>query len=174
MTPTRIRTLAVIALATVLLGWFIVAMVDALAQRLLPVPWSAAVALALMAFALLVWALLARPRLLRKPGRPPLPPLTAARTAALAMAASRTGAGVGGFYAGVALGLLPSWDTPAGQDYVLAAAGAAAASAVLAVVGLWLESLCRLPGGDEDGEGAPGNGSAQQGPASGEAARNAA
>ncbi len=170
MTPTRIRTLAVIALATVLLGWLLVTLVDSLAQRLLPVPWTAAAALALMALSLLVWALLARPRLLRKPGREPLPPLTAARTAALAMAASRTGAGVGGFYAGVVLGLLPSWDTPAGRDYLLAAAAAALASAALAAVALWLESLCRLRG-DDDGEAETGNGRARRGPASDGAAR---
>lgn len=174
MTPTRIRTLAVIALVTVVLGWLLATLVDALAQRLLPVPWAAAAALAMMAFALFVWTVLARPRLLRKPGRPPLPPMTAARTAALAMAASRTGAGVGGFYAGVALALLPSWDTPAGRDYALAAGSAALASAALVVVALWLESLCRLRGGDPDGEGAPSSGPAQSGPASGEAARSAA
>lgn len=171
MTPTRPRTLAAVAAITFAVGWLLVAAVDALAQRLVQVPWAAAVALGLMAFALLVWTLLARPRLLRKPGRPPLNPLVAARTAALAMAASRTGAGVFGFYAGVALGQLHAWDTPAGRDYVLAAAAAAIASLLLAGIALWLESLCRLRGDDDEGDAAAARGRTQRGPASGEAAR---
>lgn len=174
MTPTRVKTLAVIALLAVVLGWLVAVLVDSLAQRLLPVPWAAAAALLLTAVALFAWALLARPRLLGRPGRPPLPPMTAARTVALAMAASRTGAGVGGFYAGVALGLLPAWDTPAGREYALAAGAAAVASLLLTLVALWLESLCRIRGDDGDGEGAPGSGRGKPGPASGEAARHSA
>ncbi len=172
MSPTRARTLALIAVVAFGLGWLMVAAVEAMSQRLLQVPWTAAAALALMAFSLFVWALLARPRLLRKQGRPPMDPIVATRTAALALAASRTGAGVLGFYVGVAVGMIPAWDTPAGRDYCLAALAAALASAALVAVGLWLESMCRLRGGGDDkDDGAPIKGRPQTGQAANEAAR---
>jgi uncharacterized membrane protein len=107
-----------------------------------------------MAVSLFVWGLLARPRLQRKPGREPLDPIVATRTAALALAASRTGAAVMGFYFGIALALVPSLDTPAGREYAAAAAAAALASLVLAAVGLWVESMCRLKGDSDEGKGA--------------------
>lgn len=175
MTPTRVRTLAIIAATTFAGGWLLVVIVDKLVQRLVPVPWTAAAALALLALALLIWGLLAKPKLQRKPGRPPMDPITATRTAALALAASRTGAGVLGFYAGVALGLRPAWDTPAGRDYALASMAAAVASLGLVVVALWLESICRLrDGGDDDEAGGSSAGRPARGRATGEAARRAA
>lgn len=170
MTPTRVRTLLVIAAAFALLGWLLVAAIDQLAGRLLQVPLSAAGALALMALALLIWGLLARPRLERRPGREPLNPIVAARTAALAMAASRTGAGVGGFYLGVAIGMVPSLSAPAGREYAVAAVAAAVASVGLAAVGLWVESICRLRGDDDSGGPAGPRASGQAGS---EAARSA-
>lgn len=170
MTPTRPRTLLLIAAVAALGGWLLVAAVDRFAGRLLQVPWTAAAALALTAGALLVWGLLARPRLQRKPGRLPLHPITAARTAALALAASRTGAAVGGWYLGVAMGMLPFLTSPAGRDHALAAAAAAIASALLTAVGLWVESLCRLRG-DDDSERRGGSGRLAPGQAGNEAAR---
>jgi len=159
MTPTRIRTLLLIAVVLLAVGWAVVAIVERLHQRLLPVSWTAAAALVLITLGLLVWGLLAKPKLQRKPGRPRLDPLVAARTAALAMAASRTGAAVAGFYGGVAIGLLDSLDTPAGRQYAAAAGAAALASIALSAVGLWLESICRLPGdGDEKSGKSPGQG----------------
>ncbi len=172
MTPTPMRTLAKIAFAALAAGWALVALVDLLAQRLLQVPWAAVGALALMAVSLLAWTLLARPRLLGKPGRAPLDPIVATRSAALALAASRAGSAVLGFYAGVALGLMPAWDTPAGRDYALAAGGCALASLLLVGAALWLESLCRLRGGDDEDAAEPGRPSPGQ--ASGEAATRAA
>lgn len=152
MTPTRIRTLLLIAAVATGFGWLLVAAVDRFAGRLVQVPMSAAVAVALMAVALLVWGLLAKPRLERKPGKPPLNPIVAARTAALAMAASRTGAAVAGCYLGVVVGMLPYLSSPAGRDYAVAAGAAAVASVLLAGVGLWVESLCRLRD-DDDADG---------------------
>lgn len=170
MTPTKPRNLLLVAAIFAGLGWMLIAAVDRFAGRLLQVPFSAVGALAMMALALLIWGLLARPRLLRKPGRVPLDPIVAARTAALAMAASRTGAAVGGFYVGVAIGMVPFLTSPAGREYAAAAAASALASALLAVVGLWVESICRLRGDDDsDGRGSPGPRATGQ--ASNEAAR---
>lgn len=153
MTPTRIRTLLLLGGVTLVLGWATVSVVARLSQRLLPVPWTSAAALAIIALALLAWGLLAKPKLQRQPGRPRMDPIVATRTAALAMAASRTGAAVGGFYAGVALSLLDELDTQAGRQYAAAGAAAAVASLGLTVVGLWLESICRLKDGGEDKNG---------------------
>lgn len=78
-----------------------------------------------------------------------MPPLVAARTAALALAASRTGALIGGFYLGIALGLLGVRDTPTGSASLGAAVASVLACAVLVGAALWLEHLCRLRDGDE-------------------------
>lgn len=149
MTPTRLRTLALIALIAAVAGWVVVTLVDALLGRFLPVPWTAALAIALLTAFLLVWGLLAKPRLQGQPGVERLEPVVAARTAALALASSRTGAAVFGFYAGVAIGLVPYLDTQAGRDYAWSAAGASLASIALVIVALWLERMCRLPEDDE-------------------------
>ncbi len=73
-----------------------------------------------------------------------MPPLLAARTAALALAASRTGALVGGFYAGIAAALVNVVSTPSGQSSLTAAIIALGACVVLAGAAAWLESMCRL------------------------------
>jgi len=98
---------------------------------------------------LAIWALLSRPRLQRKPGVKRMPPLMAARTAALAMAASRAGSLVAGFYAGVALASLPHRDTPAGLATTWASTASTVGAVVLVVAALWLEYLCRLPLDDD-------------------------
>jgi hypothetical protein len=174
--------LVALAVVFAVLGWLATALVDKLYGRLLQVPMAAGVALALVALALLAWGLLAKPRLQRASGKAPMDPIVAARTAALALAASRTGAVVLGFYLGVAIALVPSLSTPAGREYAAAAVGAAVASLLLTVVGLWVESICRLPDDpDSDGPGATGRPGATGGrgrrparPASGEAASWAA
>ena len=78
-----------------------------------------------------------------------MPPLLAARTAALALAASRTGALIGGFYLGIALGLIGVRDTPTGSVSLAAAVASVLACAVLVGAALWLERLCRLREGDD-------------------------
>jgi len=152
------QSLLALALSAFVAGVLVVLLVDAAANRLLLVPWGAALAMGLVAIAVLGWALLARPRLLHRPGHAPMDPILAARTAALAMAGSRTGAAVTGFYLGVAAALLPAADTEAGRSSAGASAATAAAGAALAVVALWLEGMCRLPGDDDDAtsRGTPG------------------
>jgi len=152
MKPTRIRLLLVLAFLSGVLGWAIASLMDGQSGRALPVPFLAAVTLWLLAAAVLVWAALARPRLQRKPGAQPMPPIVAARTAALAMAASRTGAIVAGFYAGLAAGTLPDRLTQAGNSSLWASGAAAIGALALVIAALWLEHLCRLPS-----DGAPGD-----------------
>ena len=154
MTPTRIRLLAGLAVIAAAVGWGAAMLVDGWSGRVIPVPWLAGATMWFLALALLIWTLLSRPRLQRKPGSRPLPPLVAARTAALAMAASRTGSLVAGFYTGIAIGTLPSRMTEAGSVSVAAALTTTLGSLALVAAALWLERTCRLPvDRDRDGPG---------------------
>jgi hypothetical protein len=150
MKPTRVWGLVAAGVVAAAVGWAVVQLVDAWLGRLVPVPWLAAAALWLVAAGVGFWAYTSRPRLQRKPGAKPMPPLVAARTAAMAMAASRIGALVAGFYAGIALGIIPSIGTPTGSSTFWAASLASLGAIVLVIAGLWLEHVCRLPIGPPD------------------------
>lgn len=145
MTPTSGRLLAALAVLSAAAGWGLSGVWETVTGRYLPVPWTTAAALALLAAALLIWALLVRPRLRHDPDARPLEPLVAARTAALAMAASRTGAIAGGVYLGIALSFATRWAQDAGRERVVSAGLAVLASVALVAVALWLERMCRLP-----------------------------
>lgn len=168
MKPTRWAPLVIITAVGLAVGWVAVMAVDRLGGRVLGVPPLAAVALWLLALAVLVWAVVSRgalvdptPRGQATPAPMPgggqpsgasrpvgtrrrMPPLVAARTAALAMAASRTGALIGGFYFGIALALVPVLGTPSGSGSFAAAVAALAACALLVGAAIWLESMCRI------------------------------
>ena len=161
MRPTRWVPLVAIAAIALAVGWVLVDVVERWAGRILGVPWLAAIALWVLALGVLGWTLLSRGRLGHSSSgpaavgagdrpRPSMPPLVAARTAALAMAASRTGALIGGFYLGIALGLLGVRDTPTGSQSLGAATVSALACIVLVGSALWLERLCRLRHGDDE------------------------
>jgi len=153
MTPTRIRLLVALAVIAGAAGWGLVQVVDAWAGRLLPVPWLAAAAMWLIAGATLYWTISSRPRLQGRPGSKPLPPLVAARTAALALAASRGGSLVAGFYGGVAIAMVPSVGTPSGGSTFWSATFASVGAIALVVAAMWLESICRLPIGPDNPRG---------------------
>lgn len=151
MTPTRARVLLALAVVAAAVGWGVVQLIAGQSGRVLPVPWLAAGTMWLLAVTVALWAVISRPRLRRADGARPMPPLVAARTAALAMAASRTGALVAGLYAGVALGSFGARMTQAGSDAMWAAAATTLGALALVGAALWLEWLCRLPaGGDDD------------------------
>ncbi len=150
MMPTRIRYLVALAVLLGAVGWGFVQIVDSWMGRLLPVPWLAAAAMWLLAGATLYWTVASRPRLQGRPGTKPMPPVVAARTAALAMAASRGGALVLGFYAGVAIAVIPSVGIPSGASTFWSATLASLGALALVVAALWLEHVCRLPIGPDD------------------------
>ncbi len=170
---TSIAWLVAIVLIGIALGWVLVRIVDSTTGRILGVPLIASLGLWALAIGVLLWAVVSRPRLIhpddrghssRGPQPVPvptgdpqavrrahpdrMPPLLAARTAALAMAASRTGALIGGFYLGIIAALIGVISTPSGSDSVTASLIAAGACAVLVGSAIWLESMCRLRGGD--------------------------
>jgi hypothetical protein len=145
MTRTRPRLLLVLVVVGAVVGWSLTRLVDAFAGRSLPVPWTAPVVMAVLALALVLWTRGTRARLSRKPGTTPMDPIVAARSAALAMAGSRTGAVVAGFYVGVAVALSGGWDVPYVRELVLLALATVLASAAVVAASLWLERVCRLP-----------------------------
>jgi hypothetical protein len=145
-TPKLLIGLAALAGA---IGWGVGSFVMGQAGRIVPVPWLAPMTMGMLALGLLMWTLLSRPRLLHHPGSQPMPPIVAARTAALAMAASRTGALIGGFYLGVLLSVVPRADTQTGLTTLWAAGFTTAAAICLTVVAVWLERMCQLPAGDD-------------------------
>jgi hypothetical protein len=152
MTPTRPRVLLAVAAVSAAVGWGVARLVDAYANRTLPVPWTAALVMVVLAFALLLWARSTRARLQRRDGTTPLDPLVAARTAALAMAGSRTGALVAGFYLGVAVSLAGSWGIAYVRDQVVAALVTVLCSVAVVAVALWLERICRVPPSSPDAD----------------------
>lgn len=152
MTGTRVRVLVALAAVTASIGWGVVQLVTGQSGRVLPVPWLAAATMWILAVTVVLWAVISRPRLRRAPGARPMPPLVAARTAALAMAASRTGALVAGFYAGVALASFPARITEAGSDAMWAAVVTGLGALALVGAALWLEWLCRLPADGDDAD----------------------
>ena len=153
MGTTRIRLLVALAAIAGVLGYAVVTIVVGQSGRVIQVPWLAAATLWILGLAMAMWALLSRPRLQghkgAKSGSTRMPPLMAARTAALAMAASRVGSLVAGFYAGVALASLPHRDTPAGMTTTWASAASALGALALVAAALWLEYMCRLPLDDD-------------------------
>jgi heme A synthase len=145
MTPTRPRLLVALVVVSAAVGWGVVRLVDAYADRSLPVPWTASLVMLLLAIALALWARGTRARLEHRPGTKPMDPVVAARSAALAMAASRTGAIVAGFYAGAAIGLWPGWDVAYVRERIVISLVTVLFALLVVVAALWLERVCRVP-----------------------------
>lgn len=150
MTPTSWRLILVLAVIAGVLGWGIADLYERAVGRTLPVPITAAFFLAAMAVVLFIWTVIVRQRMNPKPGQEPVNPFLASRSAALAMASSRTGALVAGFYAGVGIDMLALSDTVYGRERLWIALGCVVAAAAVTVVALWLESICRIKEEDPD------------------------
>jgi len=145
VTQTSLRLLLILGLAGALLGWMVSLGVESLDSRSIPVPWMAAATLAILTIALWLWTTGVRNRLARTPGTKPLPPLVAARSAALALAASRVGAVVCGFYVGLFVVLVNRLDVPAIRESALWSALSALCALALTAIAWWLERILRLP-----------------------------
>jgi uncharacterized membrane protein YfcA len=99
---------------------------------------------ALAAF-LVAWTFMVRANHAKKAHHQRLEPIVAARSAALALAASRVGSIAAGFYGGVLLVNALMLDTQASSRCVAITSLTVLASLVVAGFGLWLERICRLP-----------------------------
>ena len=147
MRPTRVWVLVMIALASLLVSWLVLRIVYA---SLPPLPWTAAVAMLLLAIAEVFSGRNLRARIRGGPGLKPIAPLAAVRMAALAKASSVGGAAFGGLAAGFfiyALGLL-SVTVP--RNDAINAGTTVAAAAILVAAALYLERSCRAPSRDGD------------------------
>lgn len=143
--PTTWRLLVALAAIAAAIGWAANRLFDAFADRSLSVPITMPLVMAVLALATALWARGTRARLAGRPGTKPMDPLVAARSAALAMAASRVGAIVAGFYAGVLIDLLPRFDVPGVRERGVIAIATVVMAVLLVLAGLWLERICRLP-----------------------------
>ncbi|HPE13444.1 MAG: DUF3180 domain-containing protein [Actinobacteria bacterium] len=150
MTPTSARLLITLGVVSAVAGWVLADLVDDIAGRSVPVVWSAPATLAILALALFFWALGIRKRIREGP----VDPFVAARTAALAMAASRTGAIATGVYTGFLVWFAGQWYILAARERGVASVAAIVAGLLMVAAALWLERICRIRGdGDDDDDG---------------------
>lgn len=154
MTPTRIRTLVLIALVCGFVTWLVVRAVYA---QLPPLPWTSLPALLLLALAEAWTGRALRARLSgRVSGAKPLQPIAVARMAALAKASSVVGALFAGLSAGFLAYVSGSLGKPAYRADAFVSGGTLAAAAILVAAALYLEYACRIPTSGGKGDGGPG------------------
>ena len=145
LSPTKIIYLVYLALISAGVGWIMATMCPPIFSQAFATPWLTAITMWLIAVALFIWTFLARKKINPEKGKPRLDPLLAARSAALAMSASRVGALALGFYFGIFIDNLVFSDSPAAKERALISGLTAVASLVTAIIGLWLEHICRIP-----------------------------
>ena len=152
MQQTKFSMLVDLAILAAAVGWSFAQLWPTFFGQGMPVSVGSAIAMLLVFITLLIWTLMTRARL--KPGATisRLHPIVAARTAALAMSASRVGALAFGFYVGVFLANIAADYSSAGTDRIRISAVTAIASLLTAIVAVWLERICRLkePPADSD------------------------
>ena len=144
MQPTKISMLAVLAILAAAVGWSVAQLWPTFFGQGMPVSIGSAIAMILVFVTMLIWTLMTRARL--KPGATlnRLHPIVAARTAALAMSASRVGSLAFGFYVGVLLANVAADYSSAGTERIQISAVTAIASLLTAAVALWLEKICQI------------------------------
>jgi hypothetical protein len=141
---TKISALSVLAVLAAAVGWSIANLWPTFFGQGMPLALGSAIAMILVFITLLLWTIMTRARLKPDATLNRLHPIVAARTAALAMAASRVGALAFGFYLGVLLANIAADYSSAGTDRIRISAVTAIASLLTAIVALWLERICRV------------------------------
>jgi hypothetical protein len=141
---TRISFLVWLGIFSAAFGWSMARLWPHWFLVQLPVPAVNAVTMLLLAATLLIWTLLARKRLQSEKRENRMHPLVAARTAALAMAGSRVGALVFGFYLGLIAVNLQLTRTPDVSQRLFISLLVAIAALVLSATAVWLERLCQI------------------------------
>ena len=152
MQQTKITMLVVLAILAAAVGWSFAQLWPTFFGQGMPVSVGSAIAMILVFVTLLTWTLMTRARLKPDAKVNRLHPIIAARTAALAMSASRVGSLACGFYIGVLLANLAADYSSAGSERIQISAVTAIASLLTAIVAIWLERICRLkePPADSD------------------------
>ncbi len=152
MQRTRVQTLLLVAVVVALAGWGLLRVLGSRGHVLPQVPWLILPVLLLIAAVVLAMGWSVRQYLRGR--HPTLDPLRAARTAVLAKAACYTGALLTGWYAAQVLQVLGDLQMESQRGRAGSAALAAGGAVVLAVAGLVVEWLCRVPP-PEHGEDEP-------------------
>ena len=151
---TRIASLISLAVLASVLGWSLARLWPHWFLTQMPVPVVNAVTMWLLAATLLIWTILARKRLQSSKPETRMPPLVAARTVALAMAGSRVGALVCGFYLGLLAANLRLTRTADVSNRLLIIVLVEVAALVLTIAAVWLERICQVKQPPTDGTGA--------------------
>jgi hypothetical protein len=145
--PARLWVVLLVALGVAVAGWAVLDAREASGAPALPAPWTATVAIALLAVAVLVSGLEVRRWVAGRRERP-LDPLVAARIAVLAKAAAYAGGGLAGWYLAQAAVVLPELLGERLTRFVVALLSALA-SAALVAAGLIVQRWCRRPPGPD-------------------------
>ncbi len=156
MTSTRWRDLVGPFVVAAAIGFALLRVIGAISGTVPNVPFAAVVTVTALTVALAITTIVIRPRLLRRPGREPLQPLTAGRVVVLAFAASRAGAVISGLFLGwlTAGWFADAWTTPFARTRVVNAGIVVVMGVLLGVVGIVLERACRVPPAKDDSDGA--------------------
>jgi len=153
--PTRVSTLAAVAVVCAALGWLLL---RTLYAKLPPLPWTGVPALLIAALAEAWTGRDLKARITgRRPGVKPVAPLFVSRMVALAKATSLAAAIIAGFAAGFDVYLAGSLSASVPRQDALTAVITFASAVVLACAALYLENCCRVPedpGRDERGASA--------------------
>jgi hypothetical protein len=141
--PTRVSTLAAVAVVCAALGWLLL---RTLYAKLPPLPWTGVPALLIAALAEAWTGRDLKARITgRQPGLKPAAPLFVSRMVALAKATSLAAAIIAGFAAGFDIYLAGSLSASVPRQDALTAVITFAAAVVLACAALYLENCCRVP-----------------------------
>jgi signal transduction histidine kinase len=146
--PARLRTTVIVAVVVGIAAWAVLDARDANGDAAPPIPWTAAVAVAMSAIAVLVLALDVRRWVTGRRERP-MDPIFAARVGVLAQAAAYAGAALTGWYLAQAVVVIPDVVGDRRTRLILGLVSAAV-SAGLVASGLVAQRWCRRPPDDQD------------------------
>ncbi len=146
MRPTRVSTLAVVAVICAVVSWLLL---RAVYERLPPLPWTGVPALLVTALAEAWTGRDLRARIAGRRGTKPAAPLFVSRMVALAKASSLAAAVIGGLAMGFVIYLSGSLSNPVPRQDAVTAAVTFAAAVLLACAAIYLEYCCRVPNAPE-------------------------
>lgn len=133
-----------------LAGWLVVVIANALDLVPPQIPWTAPVAVILIAAMVALMAYTTHQRMQVRQER--MDPQRAVAFLVLGKASALAGALVAGGYLTFALMFLARVDADAPRDRVIKSAIAVVAGVGLAIAGLRLERACKVPGADQDND----------------------
>ena len=156
MRPTSLRLLAQLGVVSFSATFVVLFSLNQLNSSLIPIGFNAVIGIGLVDVALLAWIYSVKDRLPKSKQNAdgevqiirsamPLPNLVAARTAALALAASRSGAVLSGIYVASSLNAALNFHVAVAQQTFWNSLVSSLLSLAMIWLGLWLERLCKLP-----------------------------